>query len=339
MRFRISLLLLFISISALSCKRSQHSSRAFYFWKSTCNEEEHSAMYNYKPDHIYLHYFDVVWDERRQMPIPVSGPDKSGYWYWNRLTSVKPVIYIENRVFEKLSADSCAVFARKVGGKIRTLTRQLSIKGNISEIQFDCDWTLRTKEKYFAFIRAFRANENYSVLSATIRLYPYKYAQKMGVPPVDRGMLMCYNINSISKQEVDNSIVTKEELQKYITGKIVYPLPLDLAFPVFGWYAWFRNNDFQQIVYEDARLTEDTSVFHPAQANNFISKTDTVIDNHYIREGDVLRREYVEPAALQEIISYVTNKIPRHGAIAFYHWDMDNSKKYAHLIQETFDHY
>ncbi len=339
MRPRISLLLLFIIFSVLSCQRSRHASHAFYYWKSSFYEQDYGAMYRHKPDLIYLHYFDVVWDERRQMPIPVSGATTSYNWSWRKLPGVKPVIYIENRVFEKLSSDSCAVFARKVGGKIRRQTRELSITGNISEIQFDCDWTPLTKDKYFAFIRAFRANENYPKLSATIRLYPYKYARKMGVPPVDRGMLMCYNISSINNREVDNSIITKEELKKYITGKIVYPLPLDLAFPVFGWYAWFRNNDFQQIVYGDTRLSEDTSVFQPAPANSFVSKIDTVIDNHYIREGDVLRREYVEPAALREIISYVTNKIPRHGAIAFYHWDTDNIKEYEQLIQETFDHY
>ncbi|MBV8251201.1 MAG: hypothetical protein JO154_01240 [Chitinophaga sp.] len=339
MRFRISLLLLFSIIAALSCKRSRPTSHAFYYWKSSCYSEDADNIAKLRPDNIYLHYFDVIWDERRKMPVPVASPDKYSYSSWSRLQGIKPVVYIENRVFEKLPVDSCAVLARKVAAKIRALNRQLNMQGIITEMQFDCDWTASTQKQYFTFLQAFRANEVYKTISATIRLYPYKYQQRMGVPPVDRGMLMCYNLNSINNPDVNNSIIMQEEVKRYITGKTVYPLPLDLAFPVFGWYAWFRNNEFQQIIYGDASLAEDTSVFHPVIANNFISKLDTVMDNHYIREGDVLRREYAQPAELQEIIRYVTGKIPNYETIAFYHWNTPNMNKYAPLIQETFYRY
>ena len=72
---------------------------------------------------------------------------------------------------------------------------QINSKNKIScqEIQIDCDWTKSTKDKYFYLLKKIKELSKKEI-SCTLRLYPYKYPEIMGVPPVDKAMLMCYNL-------------------------------------------------------------------------------------------------------------------------------------------------
>ena len=102
------------------------------------------------------------------------------------------------------------------------------------EIQFDCDWTETTKEKYFHLLKLARARLNQfgfstAKISATIRLYQCKYLFKTGVPPVDKGMLMCYNMGNLKNPGTKNFILESYELRKYISSLNTYPLQLDVA--------------------------------------------------------------------------------------------------------------
>ena len=56
------------------------------------------------------------------------------------------------------------------------------------EVQFDCDWTESTRVQYFAFLRESRKLFSGWRVSSTVRLYQYKYPEKAGVPPIERGM-------------------------------------------------------------------------------------------------------------------------------------------------------
>ncbi|SDF10039.1 hypothetical protein [Chitinophaga filiformis] len=181
--------------------------------------------------HFYLHYFDVDWSENLSMPVPEA--EFASLESIGRLLEdcrYTPVVFITNRTFEQLPDSSCEWLAKRVADKINAFsdkleisvidrktariydqlpspiyTQQDSIKKIITaarerlntEIQIDCDWTAGTREKYFHFLKALRHYYPDKILSATIRLYPYKYTKKMGVPPVDRGMLMCYNLGDI----------------------------------------------------------------------------------------------------------------------------------------------
>ncbi|WP_440134686.1 hypothetical protein, partial [Chitinophaga sancti] len=255
-------------------------SHAFYYWKfeeQGISDSDTALIKQLQVAHFYIHYFDVDWSEARGMPVPRA----SRYYYYNIVPFLKgsycPVVFITNRTFDIMPEDSVEWLAGKISDKIRDMTahfeesaagaeylhgtnwqvekpkiiaRRASLH---KEIQIDCDWTPGTKDKYFHFLRAFKALNKENELSATIRLYPYKYYRKMGVPPVDRGMLMCYNMDRIDKLSTINSIFDKKVLSSYLVGTH-YSLPLDVAFPIFGWYAWFRGDKFKGIVDEGDEL-------------------------------------------------------------------------------------
>jgi hypothetical protein len=160
----------------------------------------------------------------------------------------------------------------------------------------------------------------------------------MGVPPVDRGLLMCYNLGRISEQGTRNSVFDIGELRQYLT-KRPYPLPLDLAFPAFGWYAWFRGDRFKGIVPADTGLTMAGGPFRAAGDNRYRLAADTVIGDRYFREGDLLRLEQPDPGSLREAVALVTGYIPDYGRIAFYHWNYPSTERYEHVIRQVFDRY
>jgi hypothetical protein len=117
-----------------------------------------------------------------------------------------------------------------------------------------------------------------------------------------------------------------------------YPLPLDIALPVFGWYAWFRGNSFKGIVYEGEEYTSQY-FFHKATGNSYIFSIDTAINGRYFREGDLLRREYLDEKELEQVATLVTKKIPSANRIIFYYWNADYIHKYENIIREIYNRY
>lgn len=303
---------------------------------------EQEKLSQLKPDHLYMHYFDVDWSETLQMPIPKAVlRDGSSVRFYFPTIAVSPVVFITNRTFDMLPEKDCATLANKITRKIKQLNTDMNKDDTIarvSELQIDCDWTASTQKKYFLFLQVFKKENPGITLSATIRLYPYKYPDKMGVPPVDKGILMCYNLGKITNADTRNSIFDLQDLRQYLNGN-KYPLPLDLAFPVFGWYAWFRDNQFKRIVYQDENFITDTTVFAAEQDHRYRFHRDTVIDDNYFREGDLLRREYPDQRELSAAIALMTDKIPDYQRIAFYYWNLPSINTYESVIQETFDRY
>jgi hypothetical protein len=331
-----------------------------YYWKFSqdpSNDGDTTLVKKLHVDHFYIHYFDVDWSEARGMPIPKG----TRYYYSNIATLAKgsycPVVYITNRTFDILPDDSCEWLATRITRKIKDMTQAFeesaaypeyrsgdnwdSLKSAIiaqraplhREVQIDCDWTPSTKDKYFHFLRAFKELNRESELSATIRLYPYKYYRKMGIPPIDRGMLMCYNMDRIDRLTTANSVFDKKTLNSYLLGTH-YPLPLDVAFPIFGWYAWFRGDQFKGIVHDGEGL-EKAGIIN---SKGLIDK-DTTLDGRYFREGDIVRREYPDSATLKSAVDLAMEKVPDYRHVAFYHWDATSIAAYENIIQKTFADY
>ncbi|ACU57814.1 hypothetical protein [Chitinophaga pinensis] len=345
------LLLVFLVLNACTSKRTPPE-HAFYYWKSDytliydrypSSDPQDSLRRTFGASHVYLHLFDVDWSENLSMPIPkaafrgiyeVSQFIRDGY---------TPVVFITNRTFERMLDSSCALLARRVADKINQLSSNIKHTHDSvvpqekqrPEIQIDCDWTAGTKDKYFHFLKEIRQLFPDYTLSATIRLYPYKYPDKTGIPPVDRGMLMCYNLGNIKDVSTINSIFDVNTLKQYLSGDD-YPLPLDIAFPVFGWYAWFRGNEFKGIVHDGPEFIEDTSSFAAIDKQRYRIKTDTVLGENYYRAGDILRMEYPDTATLQTAITLVEEKIPDYKRIAFYHWHQSSIMTYEKVIKTAF---
>ncbi len=142
---------------------------------------------------------------------------------------VVPVIYIKNEVMlGEMDLNDLASKTIKLIDQINH-THQLQC----DEIQLDCDWTLTSKENYFRFVQLIKKISS-KTLSATIRLHQVKYFQKTGVPEIDRGVLMYYNMGKISSDS-SNSIYDDHIAERYTGSLQRYPLALDVALPVFSW--------------------------------------------------------------------------------------------------------
>jgi hypothetical protein len=250
MRFFI---LAFLTIIASSCAKleSKKVEHSFYYWKTTFTSDNNTSDFIRKEgiNHFYIHYFDIEWSEQYWMPVPVAEIKTFSNSIPFARSPYTPVIYITNRTFEYMDDNWCDSLAAKTRNKIIFITNRIekafservtsdSLKnldtdrvGIPNEIQIDCDWTSSTQQKYFHFLQCLKAQFPDKKISATIRLYPYKYFQKMGVPPVDKGLLMCYNLSDIKNSKTTNSIFDLSDLKQYLTGKR-YPLSLDVALPV-----------------------------------------------------------------------------------------------------------
>lgn len=257
--------------------------RSFYHWKQKfeLSEEQDELLSKLNIHELYVHYFDVSWNGEAAVPLsPVDIIKETN-------CKIKPVIYITTEVFENSDSTQVQSLAHRIKDKI------LAIHGDnlLEEIQIDCDWTPSIKEKYFFLLSELKSLFEDVVISSTIRLYQYKYPELAGVPPVDKGLLMYYNMGEITSYRESNSILNNTEGQKYL-GYNEYPLNIDIALPNFSWILLFQAGNFQQICGQlKTQDLLDKSTFKQLDANRFILKKDTVIGNTYFRFGDELRTE------------------------------------------------
>jgi hypothetical protein len=366
----LKLLPFVLLVFLFSCNRSENKKKpqhSFYYWKTTLafDAAENNEVKKLGVDHFYLHYFDVDWSENLQLPVP-KGENFGLYELPRTISEYTPVVFITNRTFERISENWCDSLAVKLSKKISRRTQQIRRDFEIkylsskygynwyevgrrsipedslnkmlrinSEIQIDCDWTRSTREKYFLFLKRFKELNPGKIISVTVRLYPYKYAVEMGIPPVDRGMLMCYNLGKVKTPSTKNSVFDLNELKTYMnTGQ--YPLPLDIVLPAFGWHVWFREGAYKGIVHSTVDLADYRMAFQKV-GNTYRFLKDTAIDDNYFREGDELRQEFPDEQELLQAADIVTSKVPGYSRIAFFDWNELSTTKYEKVIQKVFN--
>ena len=78
-------------------------------------------------------------------------------------------------------------------------------------------------------------------------MHQIKYPEKTGIPNVDKGVLMYYNMGVINAGE-HNSIYSQKIAKNYINSSHNYKLPLNIALPVFSWGVHIRNNQVTNII-------------------------------------------------------------------------------------------
>ncbi len=201
-----------------------------------------------------------------------------------------------------------------------------------NEIQFDCDWTEKSKENYFYFLKKIKELFPDKTISCTLRLWQYNNRKIAGTPPVDRCMLMCYSVGNPRRYDGKNSIANAEDMKAYLV-KSKYSLPLDIALPVFSWGVLFRNGHFKGILHDAdlATIQKDTANFEHLTGNFYRYLTDTVIENTYVRYGDEIKIERIDSTELSSITSLISSSIDLSGktGIAFFSWDTTYIKQYG----------
>jgi len=205
-----------------------------------------------------------------------------------------PVVFIRDAVFRHIDAAHAKALAQTTWQEITTRARLLGFEPH--EVQLDCDWTDGTREPYFAFIREIKALSHLPA-SATIRLHQVKYRERTGVPPVERGMLMFYNMGKFSADPDARMIFDADSAQRYLARISDYPLPLDVALPIWSWTLHVRDDRVIELMQSTDPAELATVPFLTSAGDDRYVVTDSAfLHGSMLRAGDVLKVEVTGPA-------------------------------------------
>jgi hypothetical protein len=337
----IAFYLLFALLVFFSCtqKREERKiERSFYYWKSVfkITDLEKQRLDSLQVKTIYVKFFDVDWDDKNNAPVPVAKLQSTNYKLPD-IIHVIPVIFITNGCIKKIDSSQLQKLADNMYSLIQEIITANSFN-SIAEIQTDCDWTATTKDNYFNLLRNLKTLWKGIPISATIRLHQIKFLSKTGVPPVDKGLLMCYNMGNLKNPATKNSIIEAEELKKYIGNLSTYPLPVDVALPLFNWKVLFRNNVYTGLIENLPNEIFDNS-FSIKKENRFELLKDTLLQGYHLKKGDVLRDEqsdYKEiVSAAGEVNKQLKNTRP---GVSLYHLDSVILNKYTlHELENIYN--
>lgn len=318
----IFLLLAFSAVFFSCSHKAEHVERAFYYWKSNeweLKKGEDSAIKVINPGKLYIKFFEVSHDEMMGN-IPVAKSQLSNYNLESLKGSVIPTVYLTNDVFLKSSESELDSLANNVSFLISKYCLERFEMSKPQEIQIDCDWTPKSRDRYFYFLKKLKAKAKME-LSCTLRLYPYKYPDKMGVPPADKVMLMCYNLVNPLESENTNSILDTEELSKYLNIKRNYPLHVDIALPVFSWMQVYQNKRFRGLVYPGNKSVK--KILKQVKPLWYEVTKDTMVEDHYLRIGDLVKYEEITPQKINTAIKIIKENVvlDKTITVALYHLD------------------
>lgn len=331
------LLFVFVSSLFLACTKKESKvvnvERAFYYWKSNAYFDETSVkeINKLKVKKIYFKFFEVDYnDVRGNFPYEKNSPSE---YTLRGLDSVQivPTIFVKNEIFQYNTEKSLDILADNMVFLIDKYHKN-SEKAyfEYSEIQIDCDWTKSTKDKYFYLLKKIKELSGKQI-SCTLRLYPYKYPDIMGVPPVDKAMLMCYNLIKPLSNKDKNSILDLSELKSYLDKKRSYPVHLDVALPVFYWTQWYQNNRFSGLLnLNSADIAGFTKAVKPMWYE--VTKDSTYQYETFFKKGDQIKCEEVDVKTINEAISIIKKNVEldSNTTISLFHLDASTFKKYNH---------
>lgn len=232
--------------------------RAFYYWRTVfeLTDDEMELLKEAHIQKLYIRFFDIGLDEKNEATalgeIRFSTPPASVIpLLYDSVKEVKgeiiPVVFITNRTLTETPPNEVVLLAQRIMIKVNHIAEKNSISFN--EFQVDCDWTVTTREKYFLLLTELKRNlSKEQLLSCTIRLHQAKYPGVTGVPPVDRGALMFYNMGDIKEITAKNSVYNSKDALNYTDYLKGYPLPLDAALPVFSWGIHYSKGKVKGLV-------------------------------------------------------------------------------------------
>lgn len=320
-----AVLVIIILLSIYSCKKEERMKIAFYYWRTvfSLSVEEQNAINNLNVNKLYIRYFDL--DLVADSVIPIE-PIK----FASSLLGIKvvPVVYIKNKVFMSELHDG-----DQLSNKTLKLIEAINKKHNIiiKEIQLDCDWNQSSKQKYFRFIENMKSKSGLTI-SSTIRLHQIKHVQRTGIPPMDYGVLMYYNMGKIAADN-SNSIYERSVALPYLSGLSTYPKRLQVALPIFSWLVHSRNNIVLN-VYNKFEITDfENNAQFELHSNIVEVKSSGFFKGVYFEANDFLKVEKVRSKDLEKIIVDLKNNGLTFDEIILF--DL-SSKNIKNLDDETF---
>lgn len=270
------------------CRNSTANSNAnhctkqnsIYYWKTVfeLDSVELSFLQKHDIDRIYLRMFDVATEPdflngtTQIVPIATAKfispiPDN---------VEIVPVTYITIDALRAMAGRE-AEFASLIVERLLVMSSYNEC-GDIKEVQLDCDWTSTTRDSYSKMCKVVKDSLSTKGidLSITVRLHQLQETP----PPADKGVLMIYNTGALKNPETYNSILHIDDVEPYIKRK-QYAIPLDYAFPVFGWGVKFENNKFVSIVsYECKEISEKENIRYERPTSEDILEVKALVEEN-----------------------------------------------------------
>ncbi|MBI3220887.1 MAG: hypothetical protein HYZ44_15335 [Bacteroidetes bacterium] len=319
-----------VLLSSCSQQKVEKVERAFYYWKSNSplTNKERAVCDTLGVKKLYIKFFEVNFSpERGNFP-----ESKTEWWegYSNTFTfkEIVPTVYLRNVVFLKSPHEELDILADNINFLITKYANEKFREGTIiQEFQMDCDWTLKSKDNYFYFLTKLKTIAKKQI-SCTLRLYPFKYPDKMGVPPVDKVTLMCYNLLNPLENPGKNSILDLTELKNYLQDSPTYPLHLDVVLPVYSWAQVYHNERFSEVLYTNyqnlkTNLKQEKPLWYTVLR-------DTIINETYLRKGDQLKLEEMTAEKIGDAIALLKKNI---------HFDNNTTVVLFHLDEEQLNQF
>lgn len=243
MCLRLTLCLL-VSIAIMSCNNSSADSadgNSIYYWRTTfkLSEAERGFLDRHNVKRIYMRFFDVSENyEDNYGPVP-----DATIIFEDTIPNgieIVPTVYITLDAICGMN-DREDVYAEKILKRVKKMCQKNGIKFN--ELQLDCDWTESTCDRFFKLCAAVKQGmEPSQLLSNTIRLHQLTQSP----PPVDKGVLMVYNTGDLRNENTENSILSLDDVEPYLSDNRLaeYELPLDVAYPAYGWCVLYGKTQY-----------------------------------------------------------------------------------------------
>jgi hypothetical protein len=296
-----TILLLVVFICFNSCTSNNDSPKvSFYYWKTEfkLSKVEKEVIKNNHVETLYIRYFDIGL--KNNIPIPIAPI----HFVQKPEIQIVPVVYIKNEVLVS------SVNVQKLSQDIIKLIQDISNyhKLTYQEIQLDCDWTLESKFNYFKLINLCKKLSN-KTISSTIRLHQVKFSSRTGIPNVDKGVLMYYNMGKISADTL-NSIYERDIAIRYIKKLSQYPLELNIALPIYSWGIHIRNNRVIGLInkIKQKSFITDTN-FTLIQHNILLTKTSILKSGFFFKKGDRIKIESVSKMDIEKMIGDLSDHV------------------------------
>jgi hypothetical protein len=323
-RCRLSILFTVLLVIA-ACKPNREHEIDFYYWKTNVllGEMEQDYFYNLGSQRLYIRFFAVDNDGTCIRPLA----QVKSFNHKELQAEYVPVIFMTNRTFNGINHQGTSDLAQH----IFDLTNEIVVANKlpeINEIQIDCDWTSGTRNDYFRFLECLKKVSNKKI-TCTLRLHQVAERRKNGIPPVEKGYLMCYATSSPTDFSEKNSILDISLLKSYLKTINDYPVAFDVALPIYSWAV--VKNHLRQI-----KLINNVTEVELRAENRLQplpDKSYEAVDNFFFRgiflnKGFRIKVEEISPKLLQEAKTFLNKHLHCDYRIVYYHLDQPFLEQY-----------
>jgi len=322
--------ILFFVILFIGCEQKREVQTSFYFWKTVyqTNAVEQSYLQHFNSKKLFVRILDV--DRDLNGGISPVAPVKFKDQLPDTLEMV-PVVFVVNEVLKEIGNAQLKKLASNIVQFVDGKVKQ-SGKSSYQELQIDCDWTATTRTNYFLLLKEIKKQLGNKTISSTLRLHQLKNQEKSGIPPVDKVLLMCYNMGNLRKYGTQNSILDVQEVKKYAGENLAYyPMPIDVALPLFSWAVVFRDGNYAGIS-KRLKLANLTANGAFTKMHNGLYKANTDLPEFGLYKNDEIRFEASKFEDIRKSTVYLDQYLSRKPLnLLFYHLDeqtLNNFKIY-----------